>query len=89
MDLVSVLGTKWTSEQTLYFNNFWLLFVWCLCSGLGLGCISIGLVIRVLVTFLLVHFGGFNLKEKVFIAVAWLPKATVQVRMCVPQQQDL
>ncbi|KAM8746897.1 sodium/hydrogen exchanger 9B2 isoform 1-T1 [Acanthopagrus schlegelii] len=46
--------------------------------GLGLGCISIGLVIRVLVTFLLVHFGGFNLKEKVFIAVAWLPKATVQ-----------
>ncbi|XP_044039935.1 sodium/hydrogen exchanger 9B2 isoform X2 [Siniperca chuatsi] len=46
--------------------------------GLGLACISIGLVIRLLVTFLLVHFGGFNLKEKLFIAVAWLPKATVQ-----------
>lgn len=49
------------------------------CSGFGLACVCIGLVIRVLVTFLLVHFGGFNLKEKLFIAVAWLPKATVQV----------
>ncbi|KAI3376298.1 hypothetical protein L3Q82_016404, partial [Scortum barcoo] len=46
--------------------------------GLGLACISIGLVIRLMVTFTLVHFGGFNLKEKLFIAVAWLPKATVQ-----------
>ncbi|XP_042368223.1 sodium/hydrogen exchanger 9B2-like [Plectropomus leopardus] len=46
--------------------------------GLGLACISVGLVIRLAVTFLLVHFGGFNLKEKIFIAVAWLPKATVQ-----------
>ncbi|XP_060951675.1 sodium/hydrogen exchanger 9B2 [Limanda limanda] len=46
--------------------------------GLGLACISIGLVLRLLVTFLLVHFGGFNLKEKLFISVAWLPKATVQ-----------
>ncbi|XP_078100503.1 sodium/hydrogen exchanger 9B2-like [Sander vitreus] len=46
--------------------------------GLGLACIGIGLVIRLLVTFLLVHFGGFNLKEKLFISVAWLPKATVQ-----------
>uniref|UniRef100_A0A8C6SH58 Cation/H+ exchanger transmembrane domain-containing protein n=1 Tax=Neogobius melanostomus TaxID=47308 RepID=A0A8C6SH58_9GOBI len=42
----------------------------------GVPCI--GLVVRVLVTFALVHFGGFNLKEKLFIAVAWLPKATVQ-----------
>ncbi|XP_068164470.1 sodium/hydrogen exchanger 9B2 isoform X2 [Antennarius striatus] len=46
--------------------------------GLGLACVGIGLVIRLLVTFSLVHFGGFNLKEKLFISVAWLPKATVQ-----------
>uniref|UniRef100_A0A3B4Z6E0 Mitochondrial sodium/hydrogen exchanger 9B2-like n=1 Tax=Stegastes partitus TaxID=144197 RepID=A0A3B4Z6E0_9TELE len=46
--------------------------------GLGMACILIGLVIRLLVTFVLVHYGGFNLKEKFFIAVAWLPKATVQ-----------
>ncbi|XP_074555231.1 sodium/hydrogen exchanger 9B2 [Halichoeres trimaculatus] len=46
--------------------------------GLGLACITVGLVIRLLVTFTLVHYGGFNLREKIFIAVAWLPKATVQ-----------
>ncbi|XP_023821878.1 sodium/hydrogen exchanger 9B2 isoform X2 [Oryzias latipes] len=46
--------------------------------GLGVACISLGLLVRLLVTFLLVHHAGFNLKEKLFIAVAWLPKATVQ-----------
>ncbi|XP_068443548.1 sodium/hydrogen exchanger 9B2-like isoform X2 [Clinocottus analis] len=46
--------------------------------GLGLACIGTGLLVRLLVTFLLVHYGGFDLKEKLFIAVAWLPKATVQ-----------
>lgn len=51
--------------------------------GLGMACILIGLVIRLLVTFLLVHYGGFSLKEKLFISVAWLPKATVQVCECV------
>lgn len=54
--------------------------------GLGLACIAIGLLIRVLVTFGLVHFGGFSLKEKLFIAVAWLPKATVQVCVHVYQR---
>ncbi|KAM6949133.1 sodium/hydrogen exchanger 9B2-like [Aplochiton taeniatus] len=46
--------------------------------GLGLACIAIGLVVRLLVTYLVVHYAGFNLKEKLFISVAWLPKATVQ-----------
>ncbi|XP_038128243.1 sodium/hydrogen exchanger 9B2 isoform X1 [Cyprinodon tularosa] len=46
--------------------------------GLGIACILIGLVVRLLFTFLVVQSGGFTLKEKVFIAVAWLPKATVQ-----------
>ncbi|KAG7256359.1 hypothetical protein CRUP_034790 [Coryphaenoides rupestris] len=46
--------------------------------GLGLACIVLGLILRLLVTYLLVHWAGFNLREKVFIAVAWLPKATVQ-----------
>lgn len=45
-----------------------------------MACISLGLLLRLIVTFLLVHYAGFNLKEKLFIAVAWLPKATVQVR---------
>ncbi|XP_036407743.1 sodium/hydrogen exchanger 9B2-like [Megalops cyprinoides] len=46
--------------------------------GLGLAALSIGLVVRVLFTFVMVLFAGFNMKEKVFIALAWLPKATVQ-----------
>uniref|UniRef100_A0A3P9I582 Cation/H+ exchanger transmembrane domain-containing protein n=1 Tax=Oryzias latipes TaxID=8090 RepID=A0A3P9I582_ORYLA len=53
--------------------------------GLGLACISLGLLVRLFVTFLLVHHAGFNLKEKLFITVAWLPKATVQVRF---QQEE-
>ncbi|KAM6949221.1 sodium/hydrogen exchanger 9B2-like [Aplochiton taeniatus] len=49
--------------------------------GLGLACIAIGLVVRLLVTYLVVHCAGFNLKEKLFISVAWLPKATVQAAL--------
>ncbi|KAJ8416581.1 hypothetical protein AAFF_G00358690 [Aldrovandia affinis] len=46
--------------------------------GLGMAALSIGLVVRVLFTFVMVLFAGFNMKEKMFITLAWLPKATVQ-----------
>ncbi|XP_030630809.1 sodium/hydrogen exchanger 9B2 [Chanos chanos] len=46
--------------------------------GLGTAALFVGLVIRVLVTFIVVLFAGFNLKEKIFISLAWVPKATVQ-----------
>ncbi|XP_029106005.1 sodium/hydrogen exchanger 9B2-like [Scleropages formosus] len=46
--------------------------------GLGLAVLGIGLLVRVLITFTMVLFAGFNFKEKVFIALAWIPKATVQ-----------
>ncbi|XP_023697550.2 sodium/hydrogen exchanger 9B2-like isoform X1 [Paramormyrops kingsleyae] len=46
--------------------------------ALGLAALSTGLVVRVLFTFTMVLFAGFTFKEKVFIALAWLPKATVQ-----------
>ncbi|KAJ8269651.1 hypothetical protein COCON_G00122580 [Conger conger] len=46
--------------------------------GLGLAALSVGLVVRILFTYCMVLFAGFNLKEKLFIALAWLPKATVQ-----------
>ncbi|XP_064198169.1 sodium/hydrogen exchanger 9B2-like [Anguilla rostrata] len=45
---------------------------------LGLAALGIGLVVRILFTYCMVLFAGFNLKEKIFIALAWLPKATVQ-----------
>ncbi|KAM6156490.1 LOW QUALITY PROTEIN: sodium/hydrogen exchanger 9B2-like [Erethizon dorsatum] len=35
-------------------------------------------VLIILTTFLMVCFAGFNIKEKLFISFAWLPKATVQ-----------
>lgn len=47
--------------------------------GLGIAVLFIGLVARLLISFAVVNGAEFNLKEKIFIAVAWLPKATVQV----------
>uniref|UniRef100_A0A8C0Z5Q6 Solute carrier family 9 member B2 n=1 Tax=Canis lupus familiaris TaxID=9615 RepID=A0A8C0Z5Q6_CANLF len=46
--------------------------------GLCVGVLGIAVLIRILTTFLMVCFAGFNIKEKIFISFAWLPKATVQ-----------
>ncbi|XP_045392616.1 sodium/hydrogen exchanger 9B2 isoform X1 [Lemur catta] len=46
--------------------------------GLCVATLGIAVLIRVLTTFLMVCFAGFNIKEKIFISFAWLPKATVQ-----------
>lgn len=46
--------------------------------GLGIASLLIALLVRVLFTFVCVLCAGFNMREKVFIALAWMPKATVQ-----------
>ncbi|XP_055014042.1 sodium/hydrogen exchanger 9B2 isoform X2 [Boleophthalmus pectinirostris] len=46
--------------------------------GLGIASLLIALLVRILFTFVCVLCAGFNLKEKFFIALAWMPKATVQ-----------
>ncbi|XP_051801515.1 LOW QUALITY PROTEIN: sodium/hydrogen exchanger 9B2 [Acanthochromis polyacanthus] len=46
--------------------------------GLGIASLLIALLVRVLFTFVCALCAGFNMKEKVFIALAWMPKATVQ-----------
>ncbi|XP_046900383.1 sodium/hydrogen exchanger 9B2 isoform X2 [Hypomesus transpacificus] len=46
--------------------------------GLGIASLAIALLVRVLFTFVCVLCSGFNFKEKLFISLAWLPKATVQ-----------
>ncbi|KAK1175808.1 sodium/hydrogen exchanger 9B2-like isoform X1 [Acipenser oxyrinchus oxyrinchus] len=46
--------------------------------GLGVATLSIALVIRIVFTFIMVLFAGFNFKEKLFVSLAWVPKATVQ-----------
>ncbi|XP_060028325.1 sodium/hydrogen exchanger 9B2 [Erinaceus europaeus] len=46
--------------------------------GLCVATLGAALLLRVLTTFLMVCCAGFNTKEKLFISLAWLPKATVQ-----------
>ncbi|XP_005406291.1 PREDICTED: mitochondrial sodium/hydrogen exchanger 9B2 [Chinchilla lanigera] len=46
--------------------------------GFCVATLCIAVLIRILTTFLMVCFAGFNIKEKLFISFAWLPKATVQ-----------
>lgn len=48
-------------------------------AGLCVAILGIALVVRIIATFLMVSFAGFNFKEKVFVSLAWIPKATVQV----------
>jgi len=47
--------------------------------GLGIAVLAIGMVIRLVVSFFAVWGTDLNLKERLFIPFAWLPKATVQV----------
>lgn len=49
--------------------------------GICVATISLALLVRICFTFTLMCFAGFNLKEKMFIALSWIPKATVQVRV--------
>ncbi|XP_073093332.1 sodium/hydrogen exchanger 9B1 isoform X2 [Manis javanica] len=46
--------------------------------GICVATISLALLVRISFTFTLMCFAGFNLKEKMFIALSWIPKATVQ-----------
>ncbi|XP_027693102.1 sodium/hydrogen exchanger 9B1-like [Vombatus ursinus] len=46
--------------------------------GFCVGTLSLSLLVRITVTFLLVSFAGFSYKEKIFVALSWIPKATVQ-----------
>nr|KAG5713906.1 hypothetical protein BaRGS_024533 [Batillaria attramentaria] len=46
--------------------------------GLGIAVLGIGLGVRMVVAFLAVLGTNLNMKERLFVPVAWLPKATVQ-----------
>ena len=47
--------------------------------SIGVGCIVAGVVVRILVTVLLGIGCKLNLKEKIFVSLSWMAKATVQV----------
>jgi NhaP-type Na+/H+ or K+/H+ antiporter len=47
--------------------------------GLDICLIIIGLAIRFIATFVSVFYKKFNFREKIFLCLAWIPKATIQV----------
>merc|ERR1711997_720889 len=49
--------------------------------GLSIAVLVVALVIRMIATYGAVSGGNLNRKEKVFMAFAWLPKATVQAAL--------
>ncbi|KAF2354193.1 Cation/H+ exchanger [Trinorchestia longiramus] len=46
--------------------------------GLGVATLCVSLTCRVVTTFFVVLGSGLNIRERLFVALAWLPKATVQ-----------
>ncbi|XP_073748146.1 sodium/hydrogen exchanger 9B1 isoform X3 [Callorhinus ursinus] len=46
--------------------------------GICVATMSLALLVRISFTFVLMCFAGFSFKEKMFIALSWMPKATVQ-----------
>lgn len=60
-------------------NVVWINYCGISISGLGIATLCIGLLFRMLVSFLAVLGTQLNMKERIFIPFAWLPKATVQV----------
>ena len=82
--LVSVfVGHMWTIFQPLLFGligaEVSLSQIQLETVGLGLAVLCIGLVIRIITSLVVVFGVGLTLREQLFVALAWLPKATVQV----------
>ena len=53
--------------------------------GRGTAVIAVGLIPRLAAVYLVVSRNNFTRKEKLFIVLSWIPKATVQV----PETQEL
>nr|CAD7578322.1 unnamed protein product [Timema californicum] len=49
--------------------------------GLGLVCLMLALLIKMLLSIMAAMGGGFSWKEKLFVSMAWFPKATVQAAL--------
>lgn len=77
-----IVGTLWNIFQPLLFGligaEVSVASLEPTTVGLGIATLMIALIVRIAFTFLMVLFAGFNMKEKLFISLAWIPKATVQ-----------
>eukprot|EP00069_Balaena_mysticetus_P014893 bmy_08957T0 len=77
-----IIGTAWNIFQPLLFGLVGAeVSVTSLKSnaiGICVATLSLALLVRISFTFVLMSSAGFNFKEKIFIALSWMPKATVQ-----------
>lgn len=48
--------------------------------GFGLLTLLISVTFRIITTYFCVIGGNLNIKERLFVALSWLPKATIQVK---------
>ncbi|XP_015778740.1 PREDICTED: mitochondrial sodium/hydrogen exchanger 9B2-like [Acropora digitifera] len=60
-----------------YFSSL-MIFIVAVFSGKAFGLLTIVMVIRMIITFLVVSGNSLSVREKIFVAIAWSPKATVQ-----------
>ena len=83
LEVAVLVGRMWTIFQPLLFgligSEVSLKQLHIETVGLGLAVLFIGLVMRIITSFLVVFGLGLRIREQVFVALAWLPKATVQV----------
>lgn len=81
-DTAKVVGNIWTIAQPILFSLIGAAVMFTNLTGelvgIGIGIICIGLVVRITVSILATTKSGLNIKEKFFVAFAWIPKATVQ-----------
>jgi len=88
MLVTTYVGHMWTVFQPLLFGligaEVSLKLIQPSTVGLGLAVLFIGLVLRVIVSFFVVMGLRLTIREQLFVALAWLPKATVQVRSWLP-----
>ena len=48
-------------------------------SGRAFGLLTIAMIVRLIVTFFVISGNNLSIRDKIFVAIAWSPKATVQV----------
>lgn len=68
-------------RTSLWFYFSSLIFIFAVFSGKAFGLLTVAMVIRMIITFFVVSGNSLSVREKIFVAIAWSPKATVQVRM--------
>lgn len=72
------MSREWFFFLKKKYHSIWL-FSCTDILGLGIATLFIGLCVRSAVSFSVTIGTGFNLKERIFITLTWLSKATVQV----------